>query len=56
MATFTLNKSSQSGLPPQVNTLLAVLQGEMTRYEFMERLGLKDRKNFSENYLQPTLL
>jgi len=25
----------------------------MTRHELMERLGLKDRKNFSENYLQP---
>ena len=53
MATFTLKQPEP--VTPQVNALLAVLQGEMTRHELMERLGLKDRKNFSENYLQSAL-
>ena len=65
MATFTLKQPGRVTpqvtlqvtlqVTPQVNALLAVLQGEMTRHELMERLGLKDRKNFSENYLQPAL-
>jgi hypothetical protein len=57
MATFTLKQSEPvtPQVTPQVNALLAVLQGEMTRHELMARLELKDRKNFSENYLQPAL-
>ncbi len=40
---------------PQVEALLGVLQGEMTRSELMTALGLSDRKSFRERYLQPAL-
>ncbi|WP_084813409.1 Fic family protein [Desulfogranum japonicum] len=40
---------------PHVERLLTVLQGEMARGELMEALELKDRKNFSQEYLTPAL-
>lgn len=40
---------------PQVEQLLAVIQGEMTRLQLMAALGLKDRKHFASTYLKPTL-
>ncbi|WP_419609862.1 Fic family protein, partial [Thiolapillus sp.] len=42
-------------LTPQVETLLGILQGEMSRSELMAALGLSDRKSFRERYLQPAL-
>lgn len=40
---------------PQVKALLQSLQGEMSREEIMQKLGLSDRKSFSARYLQPAL-
>lgn len=40
---------------PQVAQLLAVVVGDMNRAELMASLGLKDRTNFSRNYLDPAL-
>ena len=41
---------------PQVEVLLFMLKdGDMSVVEMMERLGLKDRHNFNERYLQPAL-
>jgi len=40
---------------PQVERLLAVLQGAMGRDDLQAALGLKDRKTFRERYLQPAL-
>lgn len=40
---------------PQVEQLLAALQGEMSREELQARLDLQDRKSFRERYLQPAL-
>lgn len=40
---------------PQVLALLTRLSGEMSRQELMTALGLKDRKHFRDNYLQPAL-
>lgn len=40
---------------PQVEQLLHVLKGEMGRDDLLVALGLSDRKNFREAYLQPAL-
>ena len=40
---------------PHVERLIAVLQGEMSRVEIMDALGLKDRRHFASTYLQPGL-
>jgi len=40
---------------PQVGELLAVVEGEMSREELQQALGLKDRKSFSQRYLKPAL-
>jgi len=40
---------------PQVNRVLKVLHGEMTRTEIQQALGLRDRKSFRERYLKPAL-
>lgn len=40
---------------PQVEKLLNVLKGEMGRDDLLAALGLSDRKNFRETYLQPAL-
>lgn len=40
---------------PQVERLLEVMQGEMTREAIQHVLGLQDRKSFRERYLNPAL-
>ena len=40
---------------PHVERLIAVLQGDMSRVELMDALGLKDRQHFARTYLQPGL-
>jgi ATP-dependent DNA helicase RecG len=40
---------------PEVERLLAVLKGEMTRTELMMALGLKDEKHFREHYLKTAI-
>ena len=59
MVTFAQkNRQADSGTPqvtPQVEQLLAVIQGEMTRQELMAALALKDRKHFANSYLKPAL-
>ena len=40
---------------PQVTALLESLDGEKMRSQLMATLSLKDRVNFSENYLEPSL-
>jgi ATP-dependent DNA helicase RecG len=40
---------------PQVLSMLVKVSGEMARQELMDALGLKDRKHFSDAYLQPAL-
>jgi ATP-dependent DNA helicase RecG len=39
----------------EIQNLVKVLEGEMSRAEIQEILGLKDPKNFRENYLEPAL-
>lgn len=39
----------------EVLNLIKVLKGEMSRAEIQEILGLKDPKNFRENYLDPAI-
>lgn len=52
--TFTQTTRPESHLvTPQVQHMLAVMQGEVTRQQLMELLSLKDRKHFSVLYLQP---
>ena len=38
---------------PHVERLIAVVQGEMSRAEIMDALGLADRRHFATAYLQP---
>lgn len=40
---------------PQVKRLMEVLDGEMSREELQNALGLQDRKSFRERYLKPAL-
>ena len=40
---------------PQVRRLLSVLEGEMSRQEIQQALGLKDRKSLRQRYLRPAL-
>jgi len=40
---------------PQVERLLSVLKGEMSRREIQAALELKDRKSLRQNYLLPAL-
>ena len=40
---------------PQVRRLLSVLEGEMSRQEIQQSLGLKDRKSLRQRYLLPAL-
>lgn len=39
----------------EVRNLVKALNGEMSRQEIQEALGLKDRVNFKENYLDPAI-
>ena len=40
---------------PQVESLVMVMDGELTRAELMALVGLKDRSHFVKKYLQPAL-
>ena len=40
---------------PQVNQLLKVINGEMSREEIQKALNLRDRKSFTKRYLEPAL-
>lgn len=40
---------------PEVRRMLLVMNGEMTRKEIQEKLGLKDEKHFRESYQQPAV-
>ena len=40
---------------PQVERLLTVLEGEMSRQQILHALNLSDRKSFRQRYLQPAL-
>jgi ATP-dependent DNA helicase RecG len=40
---------------PQVLRLLKVIKEDSSRNELQEKLGLKDKKNFNERYLNPSL-
>ncbi|WP_027388919.1 Fic family protein [Chrysiogenes arsenatis] len=40
---------------PQVGELLAMIQGEMSREDLQNALGLSDRKSFRDRYLKPAL-
>ena len=40
---------------PQVERLVSVLDGEMSRVEIMRKMGLADRSHFRGTYLQPCL-
>ena len=40
---------------PHVRRLVAALQGEMSRAEIMDALGLADRSHFLRTYLRPSL-
>ncbi len=37
---------------PEVRKMLSIMTGEMTRGEIQEKLGLRDKKHFRENYQQ----
>ncbi len=40
---------------PQVEKLILILGGEMTRQELQDSLNLSDRMNFLKTYLQPAI-
>ena len=40
---------------PHVGRLIAAMQGDMSRAELMDALGLRDRRHFAGAYLQPCL-
>jgi ATP-dependent DNA helicase RecG len=40
---------------PEVGKMLAVIQGEMSRAEIQQKLGLTDEKHFRERYQQPAV-
>ena len=44
-----------SSLAMEIRNLLKVIVGEMSRQEIQDELGLKDRRNFRENYLDPAI-
>ena len=46
---------STAQVTPQVEELLDVMEGELSRAEIMARLGLKDRMHFAKAYLRPAL-
>ncbi len=51
-------KAGQPATPqvtPQVKHLLAACEGELSRAELQQRLGLADRKHFRKAYLLPSL-
>ena len=40
---------------PEVKRMLIAINGEMTRQQIQEKLGLKDEKHFREHYQQPAV-
>ena len=57
-----LNSSESESTPqvhpqvtPQVMNLLKSVEGEMSRDEIMQKMGLKDIKNFRDIYLNPAI-
>ncbi|MDQ6962009.1 MAG: Fic family protein [Mariprofundaceae bacterium] len=52
---YPTTPSDSSAVTPQVNRLLHVMQGEMTREKMQEELGLSDRKSFRLRYIVPAL-
>lgn len=40
---------------PEVGKMLAVIQGEMSRAEIQQKLGLADEKHLREHYQQPAV-
>lgn len=40
---------------PEVRRLLKAINGDMTRIEIQEKIGLKDEKHFREHYLKPAI-
>jgi ATP-dependent DNA helicase RecG len=40
---------------PQVQKLIEIMQGEMSRSELMDALGLQDREHFRKEYLSPAI-
>ena len=54
--TVTFPRQESASAPhvtPHVGRLIAVVQGEMSRAELVEALGLADRRHFATAYLQP---
>lgn len=51
---FPLSTSTPQ-VTPQVKNLLETLEQNMSKIEIQRALGLKDRKNFEEKYLNPAL-
>lgn len=51
----SIKENTTTQVTPQVEKLLSVLKGEMSRVEIQENLNLSDKKNFVMNYLQPAL-
>ncbi|SIS86639.1 Fic family protein [Belliella pelovolcani] len=53
----SIDNSTQDhhGSTVEVRNLLKVLVGEKSRQELQDALGLKDRRNFRENYIDPAL-
>ena len=47
--------ASTQQVPQQVKRLVGIIHGEMARVELMTALSLKDRVNFTRNYLEPAL-
>jgi ATP-dependent DNA helicase RecG len=42
-------------ITPQVEKLILIIGGEMTRQELQDSLNLSDRMNFLRTYLQPAI-
>ena len=53
--TFPASEEVTPQVTPQVERLLGVFIGEHNRQELQDFLGLSDRKNFRENYLNPAI-
>ena len=54
-AVSTITPQVAPQVTPQVRKLVEAVQGEMTREDLQNALGLHDRKSFRERYLKPAL-
>ena len=52
---FPVQESSIPHVTPQVQKLIMIIGGEMTRQELQDSLKLSDRMNFHKTYLQPAI-